>query len=90
MAWPRFSVKRLLAIVAFAALFLGLVAWMQRRADRFRAEASRHLERWLVEAGADSNDESPLADYHLAMARKYERAARSPWVPVERDPPESE
>jgi hypothetical protein len=27
------------------------------------------------------------ADYHGAMRRKYERAARYPWLPVEQDPP---
>ncbi len=26
--------------------------------------------------------------YHAAMARKYRRAARYPWLPVEPDPPE--
>lgn len=28
--------------------------------------------------------------YHAAMARKYRRAARYPWLPVEPDPPEPE
>ena len=28
------------------------------------------------------------AEYHEAMALKYERAARYPWLPVEPDPPE--
>jgi hypothetical protein len=28
------------------------------------------------------------ADHHAAMARKYERAARYPWLLVEPDPPE--
>jgi hypothetical protein len=27
-----------------------------------------------------------IADYHSLMARKYERAARYPWLPAERDP----
>ena len=30
------------------------------------------------------------ADHHAAMARKFERAARYPWLPVESDPPEPE
>jgi hypothetical protein len=29
-----------------------------------------------------------LADYHEALARKYDRAARRPWWPVAPDPPE--
>jgi hypothetical protein len=28
------------------------------------------------------------ATYHAALRRKYERAARYPWLPVEPDPPE--
>ena len=28
------------------------------------------------------------ADHHESLARKYERAARQPWLPVEPDPPE--
>jgi hypothetical protein len=27
------------------------------------------------------------ADHHASLARKYERAARYPWLPVEADPP---
>jgi hypothetical protein len=30
------------------------------------------------------------ADHHASLARKYERAARYPWLPVEPDPPEPE
>jgi hypothetical protein len=28
------------------------------------------------------------ADHHASLARKYEEAARHPWLPVEPDPPE--
>lgn len=31
-----------------------------------------------------------VIDYHSQLARKYERAARYPWLPVEPDPPEPE
>jgi hypothetical protein len=30
------------------------------------------------------------ADHHASLARKYEEAARYPWLPVEPDPPEPE
>jgi hypothetical protein len=30
------------------------------------------------------------AHHHASLARKYERAARYPWLPVEPDPPEPE
>jgi hypothetical protein len=28
------------------------------------------------------------AEHHASLARKYEYAARYPWLPVEADPPE--
>jgi hypothetical protein len=31
-----------------------------------------------------------LADHHATLRRKYERAARYPWLPVDPDPPEPE
>jgi hypothetical protein len=31
-----------------------------------------------------------VAEYEAALRRKYERAARYPWLPVEPDPPEPE
>jgi len=30
----------------------------------------------------------PIIEYDAAMARKYRRAARYPWLPVEPDPPD--
>jgi hypothetical protein len=44
--------------------------------DREAARIARRLER--------------IAPYHDVLARKYERAARYPWLPVEPDPPEPE
>jgi hypothetical protein len=34
------------------------------------------------------HEEKRLADYHAKLRKKYERAARYPWLPVEPDPPE--
>ena len=33
-----------------------------------------------------TTDETKVATWHAAMARKYERAACYPWLPVEPDP----
>jgi hypothetical protein len=33
---------------------------------------------------------SRISGYHAAIARKYERAARDPWLLIETDPPEPE
>jgi hypothetical protein len=38
----------------------------------------------------DSDRMIDRADHHAAMVRKYERAARYPWLPVEPDPPPPE
>jgi hypothetical protein len=53
---------------------------MTAKSNRSRAkEYYQAAERWL-ELAARNND----------LARKYERAARYPWLPVEPDPPEPE
>jgi hypothetical protein len=46
--------------------------------------ANHHLQR-LSEAAERSRR---LADHHAALKRKYERAARYPWLTIERGPPE--
>ncbi|MDB5352749.1 MAG: hypothetical protein JWN86_3996 [Planctomycetota bacterium] len=33
------------------------------------------------------DDHRPRRDQHLALERKYRRAAATPWVPIEPDPP---
>jgi hypothetical protein len=32
-------------------------------------------------------DEIKVADWHMALAQKYRRAAAQPWLPVEPEPP---
>jgi hypothetical protein len=47
----------------------------------------------LGEARAESAEQAALgrrAAYHEALAEKYRRAARYPWLPVEPDPPPPE
>ena len=62
------------------------------------ADLVHHRHRWDL-GGARFEETNELfdemfaseqrrADYHGAMRRKYERAARYPWLPVEPDPPE--
>ncbi len=87
---PRATTRHLLLLVALVGLGLGLVAWVQRRADHFRAEAGRHPEAWLVEVARDGHSGSPRSEHHLVLARKYEAAASRPWLSVEPDPPEPE
>jgi hypothetical protein len=45
------------------------------------------VESILVECSKDAADDRAKAAYYSALAQKYERAARYPWLPVELDPP---
>jgi hypothetical protein len=97
---PRFTMQRLMFAVATVGIMLGLVTWFQRRAVAFRMAAAHHYQTWLDLAPVPSPDHpgplKPLAwtevrrDYQWSMFVKYDSAARSPWFPVESDPPEPE
>jgi hypothetical protein len=74
--------------------FESLAAYHQSKLDRFLIWRSlddltviRLFHRDLKPL---TTDEAKIATWHAAMARKYEQAARYPWLPVELDPPEPE
>jgi hypothetical protein len=101
---PRFTVLRLMivvAIVALAAAVLVRVAtpwcdWSERRAAEFGELERYHggvrwTWDWRVRQGPGSGQATAqVKSYHMAMAAKYEWAARYPWLPVWPDPPEPE
>jgi hypothetical protein len=79
----------MMVAVAIMGIALGPIAWMQRRAARFRQEVSRHLKVWLIFAPPGTKDGAvPRATFHWQMAKKYEQAARLPFLPIAPDPPE--
>jgi hypothetical protein len=107
----RFTVRRMMILVAVVALPLALAHWMQRRAAAFNARRNFHGPRWTLTVvqprGEDGRANGPLYMsengstpvgglrgrwelWNYQMYLKYERAARSPWLPVEPDPPEPE
>ena len=89
MTIPRLTTRRLMALVVCVAVPLGLAAWMQQRVESFQAEASRHLVLWLADAPYPTPEGfGPWPSYHWETARKYERASKRPWLPVETDIPE--
>jgi hypothetical protein len=86
---PRFTVRRLMIAVAIAALALGLVEWIGCRSATFRLKAREHERTFKTLIGPNTMfPVSPATDHHRLMAEKYRLAARSPWLPVEPDPPE--
>jgi hypothetical protein len=82
---PRFSVRRMMVVVAIVGIALGLDAWKASRAAFFGQKGAGHMQAWLR-----LPTDAPLSKtrYHLRLASKYYRAYRSPWLPVEPDPPE--
>jgi hypothetical protein len=86
---PRFTVRRLMVAVAIIGAALGVTI---ERHDRFRWTASRHrgqvpiLPR-IKPVGMEAKVWR-LYKWHESMARKYEHAARYPWLPVAPDTPE--
>jgi hypothetical protein len=88
MRKPRLTVRRLLVIVALAALATqaGLTGW---RAWNYRKRAADHA-RYLRSARSLIYDSGELRGWHDQMQRKYERAASRPWLSVEPDSPPPE
>jgi hypothetical protein len=65
----RFTVRRMIVVVAVMAVFLGLFGWIDRRAREFRDRRDFHRIRWsAINEGFEVED--PQADYHRAMAEK--------------------
>ena len=123
----RFTVRRMMVLVAGVAFLLGAALQVQAlrtRAARYSAIASQYRAKEFVARIKERNDHSrwvepfewkaeyerdpgmrrmrasaeagrgPRAENvkrvetYAALARKYERAARYPWLPVDPDPPE--
>jgi hypothetical protein len=123
----RFTVRRLMVVVALAGLMMGGGVWGFRmwrlsgvcaaqaqsyksRAFIFanleeirlgaldsdidtsgyswRRENRRRLEGWAARSGVEPARYARMAAHYAALVRKYERAARYPWLPLEPDPPQ--
>jgi hypothetical protein len=54
------------------------------RAEAWRQNREAELQQWKDMKAAHNT----LANYHGRLRRKYERAARYPWLPIAPDPPE--
>jgi hypothetical protein len=94
-----FTVRKLMLVVALAALSVwGVKLWGQSRYYLRLAQSYKYGEYLCrIQAALPGSAAQPPeraaqllaeADHNAAMARKYERAARNPWLPVEPDSPE--
>jgi hypothetical protein len=88
----RFTVRRLMVLVAIAAVISALGITVERR-GRFgwiavghRAHVPKHMPP-TKPVGMDDTVWCPI-EWHESMARKYEYAAHHPWLAVAPDPPE--
>lgn len=86
MRLPKFRVRTLLIIVAIVGLICGGGETLRRRRANFRQEA--HDLRWAEYVEWHGERRPNVAEYYNRLARKYEYAARYPWLPVAPDPPE--
>jgi hypothetical protein len=94
----RFTVRRLMVLVALAGLAMA-VATLVKRSTEFRALAEEQADAeqmslaYADEGRGEGGDPQrvargeQMAAYHRELRIKYERAARSPWLPVDPDPP---
>ena len=55
--------------------------------SRFDSTSGMTIEE-IMHLHRDYDRMTDRADHHASLARKYEHAARYPWLPVEPDPPE--
>ena len=101
MRLPRMTTRRWIVAVAVIGLMLGgtieayrLAYRLRRRYDDFLDRAQWHsgfVFDWNARWRKNESDATVRRiNYHAEMARKYEHAARYPWLPVAPDPPEPE
>jgi hypothetical protein len=95
MRLPRFRLRALMLVIAVVVLLIGGVAELPRRRERFQRYASYHTWESIPSGPGypESLDEAARrgrSEWQAALAKKYRRAARHPWLPVWPDPPEPE
>lgn len=96
---PRFRIRMLMIAVAAVAFALGMRSLKERRDERLARRDSYFIRvrRHRIIKQDSENFGRPLhpywqhrLDYFEAMERKWERAARYPWLSIPPDPPPPE
>ena len=103
MRLPKAAERRWMNAMAIVAVLVVTGTLIQRSRSyaslaRFHAESEKECWRVLEASEGVQFDSEHRKDwiartrgvlrYHTRMARKYERTARYPWLPVAPDPPE--
>jgi hypothetical protein len=96
MPHVRFTVRGMMIAAALIAVLMAVGVGLQRRTahlKRLSLWQSGEANRWellLTESSVNGPVASAILDkvhWHDATAARYERAARSPWLPIEAFPP---
>jgi hypothetical protein len=97
----RFTMRGMMVAVAITGAVVAGEKFRRARDSHLHRAAVHSYSAMLWSSFAESyranrRDDSPpaqmdaIASWNTAMSRKYERAARYPWLPVPPDPPEPE
>jgi hypothetical protein len=94
----RFTVRRMMVLVATCAVILGIVCGLASRSAKLAGLAAYHHDRIeepyfhaSFDLGHGPPDRiSPRDSWRLEMTLKYRHAAQYPWLPVAPDPAEPE
>jgi hypothetical protein len=88
----RMTTRRSMIAVAGVGIILGASVELQRRQVRFLRLAMHHEMRsfkMIDDSGLDARGWSDARfEWHRRLGEKYRRAATTPWLSVETDPPE--
>jgi hypothetical protein len=90
MKIPRMTIRRWMIVMVIVAVALGVLVTLRRAADFMRLAAlHRDVAHWIRRSPGPGADPKLIA-HHEDLARKYERAAARPWLPIDTDPPAPE
>jgi hypothetical protein len=92
----RFMVRQLMIAAAVVAVLMAVVVGLKhrtahlKRLSRWQSGEANRWELLLTESSVNGPLTSAILDkvhWHDAMAARFERAARFPWLPIEAAPP---
>jgi Tfp pilus assembly protein PilE len=82
MRLPRMTIRRWMVAVALIAVLSAIGVELWRRSLAYSRLADLYFGRAAIWS------DTKKIERDMALSERYRRAARSPWLPVEPDPPE--